>query len=448
MQIKKVEHLDGLHRALSVEASSWEDFSKKVEEKLTELQGTVKLNGFRTGKVPAGVIRQRFGKAVEQEILNDLIQKTLSQALKEAQLEPATTPELVNFTMEQGQPIEYQITFESIPEIQMVTFANEQLSVPVVKISSEDIDKALESLQVQRTSWEEVTNRKTQDKDQLTIDFEGSIDGVLFQGGKAEDFALVLGEGRMIPGFEEGLKGLALGAEVDLPVTFPSNYQAAELAGKPAIFKIKIKKISSPVLPELNDDFAKTWGIEEGGMETLRKEIEMGLEREAHHLAHEQKRDLVFDKLLELNSFDIPESLVEQHLDKMEDYFKERSKGASTFSRESFRETAREFVARGLLVKQIIKTYDLQPDPEKVMEQVRRQASAYEHPEQMLGHMMNNKNFIEAMQAEALESQVIDKMLETAMIVEVESSYSELLKAKEASSRDSEGHVHDEHCEH
>lgn len=451
MQVK-VENLEGLKRLFTVQLPR-EQYELKLKEQLAKIKANGKFDGFRPGKVPESMIKQRYGKALEQDVLNELIQESLPKALEEAALNPASAPEYDSSSLLEGQPVEYKVKFEVIPSIVVKDLAGVAIKKYVAKVDEENIGSTLDNLRKQRTTWEPA-ERASINGDQLIIDFEGTVGGEPFKGNTAQGFTLILGEGRMIAGFEEGLLGVSVGQDTVLKVTFPEKYHAEELAGKPAEFKVNVKEVNKPVLPELNDAFAEEWDIKEGGLEALKKEIQIGLERESHNLARSILRNTVFDKLLELNTFDLPNSLIDAEIERMQQHSMremQRRYGVKEIPagpREYFEAAARRSVALALLIAEIIKLYKLKPDPEKVGEIVRMQATAYEHPEEIIKYMLSNKDFLQSIEGQALEEQVIDKMLETALVEEVETSYAELAEQHaQTAEHDDDEHDH-ENCDH
>lgn len=431
-----VESLEGLERKISVQLP-WEEYNDKFQAKLKELKPTIKIQGFRPGKAPEKVIKQRYGSAIQGDVLNELIRQHLPKALEQEDLNPAGMPILEELMdIEEGKPIQFVATFEIMPELAVKDLSGVTITKQTVQVSDADIEQALEGLRKQKTTWSEV-ERASKDGDQLIIDFEGTVDGEAFEGNSASDFTIVIGDKRMIPGFEEGLVGLKTGAEHDLNVTFPEEYHVKELAGKPAVFKIKVTKVSEPVMPELDEAFIKDWGIEDGDVEKLKEEIKSGLEREARQVIINKLREQVFDKLLEINEFDVPKVMIDNEIDRMhKNNMREMEtrygiKEHFDAPRELYEVGAKRGVALSLLMSQVIKDHDIKADADKVKEIMEIQASAYQNPEQIINYFYQNDQMLKTFEAQALEEQVIDKMLETAIVEEKESSYAEITKPEE-----------------
>ncbi len=431
-----VESLEGLERKISVQLP-WEEFNEKFQQKLNELKPTIKMDGFRKGKAPEKVIKQRYGSAIQGDVLNELIRQHLPKALEQEELNPAGMPILEELTdIEEGKPIQFVAKFEVMPEVAVKDLSGVTITKQKVVVSDTDVDEALEGLRKQKTTWSEV-DRASKEGDQLVIDFDGSVDGEAFEGNSATDFSIVIGDKRMIPGFEEGLVGLKTEAEHDLEVTFPEEYQVKELAAKLAVFKITVKKVSEPKLPELDEAFVKEWGIEDGDAGKLKEEIKSGLEREARQVVVNNLREQVFDKLLELNNFDVPNVMIDHEIKRMHDNnMREMEsryglKESVDAPRDLYENGAKRGVALSLLMSQVIKDHDIKADADKVRVIMESQATAYENPEQIINYFYQNDQMLKSFEAQALEEQVIDKMLETAIVEEKESSYAEVTKPQE-----------------
>lgn len=307
MQVS-VETGEGLERKLTVQVPA-EKMDIEIENRLKSMQGRVKVDGFRPGKVPLKVVKQRYGSQVFQEVAGEVLQSSFRDAITQENLRPAGEPVINASSMQPGAPLEYTATFEVYPEVELKPVSELQVEAITAQIADSDVDNMLETLRKQRIVWNEV-DRASADEDRLTIGFTGTIDGVAFDGGTAKDVPIVIGSGAMIPGFEEHLTGLSKGDETSFKVPFPEDYQAAELAGKEAEFAITVSKVEAPELPEINEEFAKTFGVEEGGLDRLKQDIRVNMERELSSRASAALKSSVMDKLLEANPIDVPRSII------------------------------------------------------------------------------------------------------------------------------------------
>ena len=270
MQVS-VETTQGLERRLTISVPA-DAVDSAVKSRLQQLAKTQRINGFRPGKVPVSVIKKRFGQAVRQEVAGDVMQQNFYQAIVQEKIQPAGMPKFELTKDEDGQDLEFVASFEVYPEVEVKGVSDIEIEKPVVDITDEDLDNMMETLQKQHASWKEV-KRKAKKDDKVIIDFVGTVDGEEFEGGKAEDFALELGQGRMIPGFEKPLVGAKAGEEVTIEVTFPEDYHAENLKGKEAVFQATVKKVEGQSLPKVDEEFAKLFGVEEGGVDALKAEV-------------------------------------------------------------------------------------------------------------------------------------------------------------------------------
>ncbi|MCG7814111.1 trigger factor, partial [Alteromonas sp. MCA-1] len=301
MQVS-VETTQGLERRLTITVPA-DTVDSAVKSRLQQLAKTQRINGFRPGKVPVNVIKKRFGQAVRQEVAGDVMQQNFYQAVIQEKIQPAGMPKFELTKDEDGQDLEFTASFEVYPEVEVKGVSDIEIEKPVVEITDEDLDNMMETLQKQHATWKEV-KRKAKKDDKVIIDFVGSIDGEEFEGGKAEDFALELGKDRMIPGFEKPLVGAKAGEEVTIEVTFPEDYHAENLKGKDAVFQTTVKKVEGLNLPKVDEEFAKLFGVEEGGVDALKAEVRKNMQRELNQTLKAQVKEDVIAKLVEANEID------------------------------------------------------------------------------------------------------------------------------------------------
>ncbi len=428
MQVS-VETTSNLGRKLSIVVPA-EQIEEKVKVRLNELTKQVKLDGFRPGKVPASVVKQRFGANARQEVIGQVLQQTLFEALEKEQLNPAGLPEIDSIKSEAGQPLEYSAIFEIYPSIELKDLAGVTAEKISAEVTSADIEEMLESVRKQRAQWEPV-ERACEMGDKITIDFEGFKDGEAFEGGKAEGHQLELGSNAFIPGFEEGLVGHKAGDEVKLNLTFPEDYQAEDLAGQKVLFEVKVKEVNTAKLPELNEDFIKSMGIESGELETFKKQISEHMQRELEQTVQNRQKENLFEQLLKKHEFEIPKALVDNEIKNMLQRYMpnhEPEKAQIDNVPEQIRKDCEKRVAIGLLVAEIIRQKEIKVDHDKVKAFVEKQAQSYENPEQMVSWYYADRKRLQGVESIVLEQQVFDKICEEAKVEEKSLSYNQVMK--------------------
>ncbi|MFT7685524.1 MAG: trigger factor, partial [Candidatus Azotimanducaceae bacterium] len=349
---------------------------------------------------------------------------------------PAGAPQIEEVSsLEEGKNLEFTAVFEVFPEVTLNDFSSISIERPVSTVEEADIDKMVETLRTQRAEFKEV-DRVSKNDDKVNIDFDGYLDGVAFDGGKAEGSDIVLGSGSMIPGFEEGIVGAKAGEEKEIKVTFPEEYQAADLAGKEATFKIKVNSVLESELPELCDEFYTNFGVQEGGLEAFRLEVKSNMEKELATAVKNKVKNQAMDGLLESNSIDVPKALLEQEINRLRHEAVQQFGGAekidpSMLPAEMFTAQAEKRVSLGLLVNAIVETHELKVDDEKVKEMIETMASSYEEPEQVINYYYGNEEQLNQIQNLVLEDLVIDTILENSKITDLKLAYDEAIKAPE-----------------
>ncbi|WP_339488293.1 trigger factor [Pseudomonas sp. EL_65y_Pfl2_R95] len=436
MQVS-VENTSVLERRMTVGVPV-ERIETEVNKRLQQTARRAKVPGFRPGKVPMSVIRQRYEDSARQEALGDLIQATFYEAVVEQKLNPAGQPAVEPKTFEKGKDLEYVATFEVFPEFEVTgldTIAVERLEADVVDT---DVDNMLDILRKQNTSFEAV-ERAAETGDQLTIDFVGKIDGVEFAGGSAKGTQLVLGSGRMIPGFEDALVGAKAGEEKVITPTFPEDYQNLDLAGKTAEFTVNVTAVAAPKLPELNDDFFALFGIKEGGIDGFRAEVRKNMERELRQAIKSKVKSQVMDGLLAANPIEVPKALLSSEVDRLRVQAVQQFGGnikPDQLPAELFEEQAKRRVVLGLIVAEVVKQFDLKPDDARVKELITEMASAYQEPEQVISWYYKNDQQMNEVRSVVLEEQVVDTVLQKANVTDKKVSYEEAVKPVEAPKAD------------
>jgi trigger factor len=426
MQVS-VESTGALERRMEVQVPA-ERVEKAVDERLQRMSRTVRLKGFRPGKVPVKVVRQQFGQQVRQEVLGDVMQSTFNEAVVQEKLTPAGGPRIEPINLEQGGDLKYRAIFEVLPQIEIKGVESLNVERPTATVAIGDVDAMIQNLREQRPTYAAV-EREARDTDRVTVDFEGSIDGQPFEGGKAESYPIDLGAGRMLADFEAGLRGLKAGDTKDIELTFPPNYQA-NLAGKQAKFAINVKQVEERTLPELNDEFAKLYGVEEGGVERLRSEVQENMERELADAVKARVKKQILDGLLAANPIELPKSMVDAQVRELQ-MDAARRMGARDASQipapEGFQDTARRRVALSLLIGEIIQNAKIQVDQTQVQARFEELAAQYPDQGQALQQYRTNPQFRRQMESAVLEDQVIEWLTQRAQVADKASSFKEIM---------------------
>ncbi|GGW86292.1 trigger factor [Alteromonas halophila] len=430
MQVS-VETTQGLERRLTITVPA-DSVDTAVKSRLQQLAKTQRINGFRPGKVPVSVIKKRFGQAVRQEVAGDVMQQNFYQAVMQEKIQPAGMPKFELTKDQDGEDLQFVASFEVYPEVEVKGVDEMEIEKPVVEIKDEDLDSMMETLQKQHATWKEV-KRKAKKDDRMVIDFVGSIDGEEFDGGKAEDFTLELGQGRMIPGFEKPLVGAKAGEDVTVEVTFPEDYHAEALKGKDAVFQVHVKKVEGQQLPKVDDEFATLFGVQEGGVDALRDEVRKNMQRELDQTLKSQVKENVISELVEKNEIDLPQSLIDQEINALREQAKQRfaqqggGDNLPELPADLFQDNAKRRVTIGLLLGEIIKQNELEADEKKVQEMIETQASAYEDPQEVIDYYKTNQELMQQMQNVALEEQAIEWVLDQAKVKEVNKGFDEVM---------------------
>ena len=430
MQVS-VETTQGLERKLTISVPA-EKIDVEVKNRLRHIAKTQKINGFRPGKVPPSVIQKRYGASVRQEIAGEVMQRNFVEAIIAEKINPAGRPQFIAKSNEDGKDLEFEATFEIYPEVEVKDVEKIKVERPAVEVTDKDLDEMFVTLQKQHQTWKE-NKRKTKKGDKLTIDFLGRVDGEEFEGGKAEGFELELGASRMIPGFETDIIGMKVGEEKTISVTFPEDYHAENLKGKEAEFDIKVIKTEGAVLPNIDDEFAKLFGVEEGGVEALREEVKKNMTRELNQAVKAKVKEQVIEGLLEANDIELPSALVAQEVDVLRQQAMQRfagqmdPKNMPELPSDMFEEQAKRRVKVGLLLGEVIKTNELKVDEAKVTELIESAASAYEDPQEVIEYYKTNKEMNQQMQNVALEEQAVEVLIASAKVKDMKSSFQDVM---------------------
>lgn len=428
MQVS-VETTQGLGRRVTITVAA-DSIEKAVKSELVKAAKNVRIDGFRKGHVPMNIVEQRYGASVRQDVLGDLMQRNFVDAIIKEKINPAGAPNYVPGQYKEGEDFTYSVEFEVYPEVELKDLESIEVEKPVVEVNDADVDTMLETLRKQQATWKE-TDAAATAEDRATLDFTGSIDGEVFEGGKATDFVLAMGQGRMIPGFEEGVIGHKAGEEFVIDVNFPEDYHAENLKGKSAKFDIVLKKVEVRELPELTEEFIKRFGVADGSVAGLRAEVRKNMERELKGAVRNRVKTQAIDGLVSANEIDVPAALVEGEIDVLRRQAAQRfggnEKQAAELPRELFEEQAKRRVVVGLLLGEVISQHELKADEDRVKALIEEMASAYEDPQEVIEFYSKNKELMNNMRNVALEEQAVETLLAKAKVTEKPTTFSELM---------------------
>ncbi len=428
MQVS-VESTSALERKLNISVPA-ERIESEVTKRLQQTAKRAKVSGFRPGKVPMSIIRQRYEADARQDVLGDVIQATFYEAVVAEKLNPVGQPSIEPKLFEKDKGLEYVATFEVFPEFEVQGLEGIEVERQFAEVASADVDNMLDILRKQNTSFVEVERAAAND-DQVTINFVGSIDGEAFAGGTADNVPLVLGSGRMIPGFEDALVGCKAGDTKTITPTFPEDYQNLDLAGKTAEFTVIVNKVEAPELPELNEDFFAMFGNTEGGLDGFRAEVQKNMERELNQAIKGKVKTQVMDGLLAANEIEVPSALISSEVDRLRVQAVQQFGGnikPDQLPAELFTEQAKRRVALGLIVAQMVKQFEIKADDAQVRSTIEEMAAAYQEPQQVIEWYYKNEQQLEDVRAVVLEEQVVDTVLGKAKVTDSTVSYEEAVK--------------------
>ena len=431
-----IETTSGLERRLSVGVPA-DRVDGAVDQRLREASRNVRLPGFRPGKVPMRVMKQRFGAGVRQEVLGEVISQTFQEAVQSENLRPAGQPKIEPKSFDAGKDIEYTAIFEIFPTVAVKDVAGFDVKKPVADVTEDDVNEIIEVFRKQQGSLETV-ERAAEEGDTVVIDFVGTRDGEAFEGGSGDDLSLELGSGRMIPGFEDGISGMSAGDKKSLDLTFPDDYQQEDLQGAAVQFDTTVKEVKAMELAPLDDKLFASYGVEEGGEETFRAEVKKNMERELRNAVQNHVKQQVMDAIVDAHAdLEIPSSLVGQEINAMRSQMFQQFGGQpnqnmdlqSILPDEMFKEQAERRVKLGLLLSEMIGKFDLQADSAKVRAMIEDIASTYQEPEEVVNYYYSENEQLAQIESRVLEDQIVDKVLEAASVVEETCSYQEALAA-------------------
>ena len=414
MQVS-VETIGNIDRKMTVAVPAAQ-VDQEVEKRLKSMAGRVRIDGFRPGKVPFTVVKKRYGESVRYEVVEGLLGKTFQQAAGQENLRVAGLPDIDLKTMEAGQDLEYIATFQVYPEITIAGVETLTIARPVAEVTDVDLDKMIEIIRKQNQEWQD-TDRAAQVGDMVSVDFAGTLNGEPFEGGSAEDYSVELGAGRMLKDFEEGLAGMQAGEEKIVDVAFPENYHAENLKGQTAQFKLSMKRVRESVLPVVDGEFIKKFGVEDGSVDTFRAEVKKNMQRELGNTIKAQIKQQVMDGLADLHTVDVPKALVSDEIRYIREEFSQSMGGsANNMPDELFVPQAERRVKLGLIVGEVIRQHNLQRDPARVDAMLENVAATYEDPQALKDYYRSNRQAMQTIEAAVMEEMIVDWVLDKATV--------------------------------
>jgi trigger factor len=427
-----LETLSTLERRLKV-AVPVNQINNEVENRLKRLQRTVKLHGFRPGKVPMKVVVQQFGPQVRQEVLGDTVERTFGEAVREKNLRVAGYPRIeAQPGGEAAADFEFTATFEIFPEVKIGDLSTTTIDRPTVTVDEPEVDKTIEVLRKQRVSYADV-DRAAVRGDVVVMDYRGTIDGAPFDGGTAQNQSVVLGEGRLLADFEAGLIGMSAGATKSFEVTFPADYHGAEVAGKTALFEVTLHKVQEQKLPAVDAAFARSLGVEDGDLAKMRADVRANLEREVKRRVQARVKDQALKSLLESATLETPKALVDMEIERLMAQMADNLRGrgmkedAMNMPREAFEPEARRRVSIGLVLNELVKQNDIKAQPEQVKAMIEDYAESYEHPEEVVRWYYQSGDRVREVEAVVLENNVVEWVLRHAKVADKPTAFEELM---------------------
>lgn len=433
MQVS-VEATSGLERRMTVTVPAAQ-VEKEVENRLKQLSRTVRIAGFRPGKVPVKVVATRYGAQVRNEVIGEVTQSSFREAVTQENLRLAGMPQIEPKEIAPGSDLEYIATFEVFGDVELVPLNDREIEKPVATVTDDDVSAMVEKLRQQRANWVAV-ERPAQEGDKLNIDFEGTIDGAAFEGNAGQQVSLVLGSNSFIPGFEDGLIGSKPGDETTLDLQFPDDYRAQTVAGKPVQFKVKINEVAEPELPELDAEFMSSFEVSSNDMDGFLAEIRNSMESELDQVLRDMTKKQVLDMLYEANPVDVPEAVVQSSIDdmmaQMRSNLGDQGDRVNEMDRELFAPTARRKAALGILLNEIAKQQGFRAAPERVKERVEKLAETYDQPDQVVRWYYSDRSRLSNIESLVVEDMVVDWVIDNARVIEKNMTFDEVMQAQQA----------------
>ncbi len=423
----------GLERRLEVAIPAAE-IDGEVAQRLNKISRTARLKGFRPGKAPLAVIRQQYGDQVHGEVINDLMRSSFSEAVAREKLSPATGPRIEPIAMSPGSDLKYAAVFEVLPEVRLKPVTDLTIEKPVASVGDKDLEAMVDTLRKQRPAFNEVS-RVAAANDRVTVDFTGTIDGAEFEGGSGKDVPITIGSGRVMKEFEDALVGAKAGDAREFNANFPADHANPALAGKQATFKVNVSKVEEQQPAALDEEFAKSFGIADGNLDSLRSEVRANMERELNEAIRQRMRAQVLEALYTNNPLELPRQMVEETIQELQVEMLRRAgvKDARQLPpREPFEPPARRRVALGLLMSELVRSAGIKVSREAVQEKLNELAASYSNPDEVRRAYLQNAEMMRQIESQVLEQQAIDWVLGQAKVTEKPSTFSELTKFGQA----------------
>ncbi len=430
MQVS-IESSTGLERKLKIGVPA-DKIDQEVTDRLQKATKTVSIKGFRKGKVPLKVVKQQYGAGVRQEVVGETVNSSFYEAIQQEELRPVGQPRIDDIKSLEGQDLEYTAIFEVYPEVKLADLSKVKVSRPVADVNGDDVETMIDVLRNQQATFE-VTEKAAEDGDQVNIDFVGTYRKKPFDGGSAEGQDLVLGSNSMIPGFEDGLVGASAGDETVLKLKFPKDYHSEDLKGKAVQFAVKVNSVSAKNMPEMNDEFFKLYGVEAGGEEKFREDVQANMERELRNAVRTKIKNRVMNQLFDLNKVELPEALVSNEITQLKQQMVQQFGGGqqidlSMLPDDMFKEKAERRAALGVIVSEVVQSEGLTPDEDAVRARVDEIASTYEQPSEVVDYYYSKPELLSSVEAVVLEDQVTELVLSKAKVKDEAVPYEEAVK--------------------
>ncbi|EDZ90465.1 trigger factor [Francisella tularensis] len=424
-----VEKKEGIHCSLLIEVPA-NEIDSVVSKEINRTAKTIKMDGFRPGKVPAGMVKKKYGEQIRMEVISDLIPQKYSKAIQDEKLAVAGI-EVELKENKEGQPLKFVANLELFPEFEVTGFEKIEVQKPVVELTDKEVKQMIENLRKQFATFSEVDKTVEKD-DKVTIDFVGKKDGEAFEGGTANDTDVIIGSGQMIPGFEDGIIGMKKGEQKTITVTFPQDYQNKDLAGAETTFDITVKKIQQAELPEVNDEFVKKFGVK-GGVDTFENEIKENMQRELKFILQRKVKDQVFKGLREIAEFETPKSLIKREIDAAKQNLLKQMGGAKGFDVNQlpdnlFEANAKQKVETSLILDSIMNSQEFKAEEAEVESLLDELVQAYEEPEKTKEQIKKNDKEMANLKALVIENKLTDWVLEQAKVTEKTEDFFEVIK--------------------
>lgn len=428
MQVS-VEATGNIERKMTVEVPA-ERVDREIEKRLKSLVKRVRIDGFRPGKVPFSVVKSRYGQSVQQEVVGDVLEQTFREASMQQQLRVAGLPQIELKSMASGQPLAYIASFQVYPDFPIADVSGLSVTRPVAEVTDADLDKMIETIRQQQRTWQ-VVERPAQEGDLVTLDFDGSLNGETFEGGSAQDYRVELGAGRMLKDFEAALYGMSAGEEKTADVAFPDDYQADHLKGQTTQFKLTVKQVQEPVLPEVTAEFIKQFGVEDGDIEAFRQEVRKNMERELGNALKIQIKQQVMDGLAQLHEIELPQALVTDEIRHIRQEFSQNTQApADNIPDELFQPQAERRVKLGLIVGEVIRQKGLQRDSAKVDAMLEALAASYEDPAALIAYYRSNRQAMQTVEAAVMEDMIVEWVLNQAQVTDEQRDFDSIMNRK------------------